>query len=179
MAAGDDSRLSRQVKCRYQSPSEDTAAPIAELACCDSRSQPSSHCRQLSTANLCDYRMQRCEQKYMTKSQLAIARHVLPTQGAVWVNMDAKARPKFGELDRSSIRTNCRSSEKGGSHKCSPSHLLSASENRPREFQHYYGDLHLRQSSPKMLRRSSKGPKSARNPQIAGLQRSAEGVRVR
>lgn len=119
MAAGDDSRLSRQVKCRYQSPSEDTAAPIAELACCDSRSQPSSHCRQLSTANLCDYRMQRCEQKYMTKSQLATARHVLPTQGAVWVNMDAKARPKFGELDRSSIRTNCRSSEKGGSHKSS------------------------------------------------------------
>ena len=117
---GDDSRLSRQVKCRYQSPSEDTAAHIAELACCDSRSQPSSHCRQLLTANVCDYRMQRCEQNYMTKFQLATARHVLPTQGgAVWVNMDAKARPRFGELDKSSISTNCRSSEKGGSHKSS------------------------------------------------------------
>lgn len=81
----------------------------------------------------------------MTKSQLATARHVLPTQGAVWVNMDAKARPKFGELVESSISTNCRSSEKGGSHKSSLLTSLSASENRPREILHYYGDLHLRQ----------------------------------
>ena len=66
----------------------------------------------------------------MTKSQLATARHVLPTQGAVWVNMDAKARLKFGELDRGSILTNCRSSEKGGSHQSSLLTSQSASESR-------------------------------------------------
>lgn len=176
MAAGDYSRLSRQVSVSI--PVGRHRVPIAELACLNSRSQPSSHCRQLLTANVCDYRMQRCEQNYMTKFQLATARHVFPTQGAVWVDMDGKARPKFGAQNESSIHTNCRSSEKGGSHNSSLLTSLSASENRPREIPHYYGDLHLRQSSPKMLRRSSKAPSPPGDPPKVGLQ-GGGGERVR